>query len=44
VARLSLHWPTITSLGALRLRIGLEDAPVTYDPVARSIQWEDVPV
>ncbi|WP_433261768.1 hypothetical protein ACQPZF_27720 [Actinosynnema sp. CS-041913] len=45
VGRVSLRWPTITSLGAL----SLEDDegrgfPIGYDPAAGSIEWRDVPM
>jgi hypothetical protein len=42
VARMALDWPTITSLRALHLSIGEDDAPITYNPMAKSLEWSDV--
>jgi hypothetical protein len=46
VAKMSLCWPTITSLRAVRLRVqdedGDEEAPIRYNPLTRSIEWSDV--
>lgn len=45
VSRVSLKWPTITSLGALQLRVeGGEDIPVRYNASAGSIEWSGVPM
>jgi hypothetical protein len=45
VSRVSLDWPTITSLQALHVEV--DDAvneQITYNPVTRSIEWSNVPM
>jgi hypothetical protein len=54
VARVSVGWPTVTSLQTLSLHFGeglttvtsdgLKDAPVRYNPVKRRLEWEQVPM
>ncbi|SRR6266496_383513 len=54
VARMSIGWPTITSLRTLHLRVGrladngadieYSDEPVQYDPVKKCLEWENVPM
>jgi hypothetical protein len=48
VTRVSLGWPTITSLGALSLYVTNGQhpipVPVQYNPVTRSIEWRDIPM
>jgi hypothetical protein len=44
VRRMSLDWPTITSLRGLRLEVGDQSHPLAYDPATRSLQWTDVPI
>lgn len=42
VENVSLRWPTITSLRAVKLQVGTEPASVRYNPLRRSIEWSDV--
>jgi hypothetical protein len=43
VARVSLNWPTITSLSALKVVVvGEGEIPLEYNPTTRSIEWSDV--
>ena len=44
VAKVSLDWPTITSLGALKLSVPGWDGPMRYNPLDRAIEWSDVPM
>jgi hypothetical protein len=45
VARVAIGWPTITSLGTLRIKVGDNDpTPVRYNPLQRCIEWHDVPM
>lgn len=49
VSKVSLDWPTITSLHGLHLSKGTtgfenEDSAVWYNPLTRSIEWDDVPM
>jgi hypothetical protein len=43
VVRVAIEWPTITSLGTLRLQAG-GARPVRYNPLQRCIEWENVPM
>jgi hypothetical protein len=42
ITRVSLHWPTITSLRALRLFVDGERRAVKYNPMTQHIEWTDV--
>ncbi|MBB5851104.1 hypothetical protein ACFQ05_37410 [Amycolatopsis umgeniensis] len=47
VERVSIDWPSITSLHALSLVFpdrGADPVPITYNPVDRSIEWRNVPM
>jgi hypothetical protein len=44
VRRVSLDWPTITSLRGLQLKVADKDHPLAYDPTTRRLQWRDVPM
>lgn len=45
ICKVSLGWPTLTSLCAFSLSVGNQNAiPVTYNPMTRSLEWEDVPM
>ncbi|MFJ7218660.1 hypothetical protein [Amycolatopsis sp. NPDC098790] len=45
IDRISIDWPTITSLHALTLALPRKnDVPITYNPVERSIEWRTVPL
>ncbi|WP_434445002.1 hypothetical protein [Lentzea sp. E54] len=49
VSKVSLDWPTITSLRGLHLSKGAEgydndESAVWYNPLTRSIEWDDVPM
>ncbi|MEV0675517.1 hypothetical protein AB0I60_03235 [Actinosynnema sp. NPDC050436] len=45
VSRVSLRWPTITSLGALQLKDARGHAiPVEYNPANGSIEWGEIPM
>ena len=55
VARISVGWPTITSLQTLSLHVGdraateraearYREQPVRYNPVKRFLEWKDVPM
>jgi hypothetical protein len=47
IKRISLDWPTITSLNELKVEQQGTDGgkrPITYNPVARTIEWRDVPM
>ncbi|WP_091312631.1 hypothetical protein [Amycolatopsis tolypomycina] len=47
VERISLFWPTITSLNVLKVEHGTSDGGerlITYNPVGRTIEWRDVPM
>ncbi|WP_372669595.1 hypothetical protein [Amycolatopsis kentuckyensis] len=46
IDRISLDWPSITSLQALTLRLpeSQRRAPITYNPIERSIEWRDIPM
>lgn len=44
VTRITLDWPTITSLRGLSLTVGGRSHPVGYDPAAGSLGWTDVPM
>ncbi|MEU5260489.1 hypothetical protein [Amycolatopsis sp. NPDC021455] len=44
IDRISLDWPSITSLQALTLKLPKGQAPITYNPVERSIEWRDIPM
>lgn len=53
IARVSIDWPTITSLQTLSLsvcsdlrqpRIELTEVPVRYNPVGHCLEWEDIPM
>jgi hypothetical protein len=54
VARVSVGWPTVTSLQTLSLHFGegptaatpdgLKEAQVRYNPVKRRLEWEQVPM
>ncbi|MBE8520797.1 hypothetical protein ILP97_25485 [Amycolatopsis sp. H6(2020)] len=47
IDRLSLDWPSITSLGALTLILpesGRQPPPIIYNPVDRSIEWRNIPM
>src|SRR6187399_2067112 len=45
VKRVSLDWPTITSLQALHVTVDQHVSErITYNPVKRSIEWSDVPM
>ncbi len=54
VRRMSVDWPTITSLGTTQLYVPhrsaewedpkLRQVPVRYNPVKRSLEWENIPV
>jgi hypothetical protein len=43
VENVSLRWPTITSLRAVKLRVATEEpVPVRYNPLTRSIEWSGI--
>ena len=42
LARLSIGWPTITSLRTLRLHVADRLVPVRYDPVKKCLEWERI--
>jgi hypothetical protein len=44
ITRMSVGWPTITSLRALHLVVGDEDVRITYNPLTRSLQWAAIPM
>ncbi|WP_103349228.1 hypothetical protein [Amycolatopsis sp. CA-128772] len=47
VNRISLDWPTITSLHVLTVEqrgTNVTERPITYNPVDRTIEWRDVPM
>jgi len=48
IARMSLRWPTITSLRGLHLFMGARnpenEVPIRYDPVTRCLEWFHVPL
>ena len=45
VARVAIGWPTITSLGTLRIKVGDDSpVPVRYNPLQQCIEWHDVPM
>lgn len=46
ITRMSLRWPTITSLRGLHLFVGesKEEFPVHYDPVSQCLEWFQVPL
>lgn len=48
ISRISLGWPSITSLRGLRLLVGIADAkrevPIRYDPVTRCLEWLHIPL
>lgn len=47
INRISLDWPTITSLHVLKVEepdAAGGERPITYNPVARTIEWRDVPM
>ncbi|MEV7041403.1 hypothetical protein [Amycolatopsis sp. NPDC051061] len=47
VERISLRWPTITSLNVLKVEHANVDGgqrPITYNPVDRTIEWRNVPM
>jgi hypothetical protein len=44
VRRVSLDWPTITSLRGLQLEVANQSHPLAYDPTTRRLQWTDVPM
>jgi hypothetical protein len=42
VEKVSLGWPTITSLRAVKLQIGDGEKPIRYNPLTRAIEWSGV--
>lgn len=47
IDRISLDWPSITSLHALTLSLLRSEpasVPITYNPVERSIEWRNIPL
>lgn len=42
ITKMSLDWPTITSLDALSLTVNGDDVPLRYNPMTRSIEWSDI--
>jgi len=45
VARVAIGWPTITSLGTIRIKVGDDNpTPVRYNPLRQCIEWDDVPM
>jgi hypothetical protein len=44
VKKVSIEWPTITSLAALTLFVGKSERPdsIVYNPLNRCIEWQDV--
>ncbi|WP_290054911.1 hypothetical protein, partial [Amycolatopsis solani] len=47
VDRISLDWPTITSLHVLQVEqrgVSSENRPIIYNPVDRTIEWRNVPM
>ena len=44
VTRVTLLWPTITSLRSLSLKVNGESHPVRYNPEGRWLEWSDVPM
>lgn len=47
IDRISLDWPSITSLRALTLILpesGRKAPPIIYNPVERSIEWRNIPM
>lgn len=42
VTKMALHWPTITSLDALRLTVDDNDVPLKYNPETGSVEWSDI--
>ncbi|HEY7413852.1 MAG TPA: hypothetical protein VH593_01555, partial [Ktedonobacteraceae bacterium] len=44
IVKMTLHWPTITSLDALRLTVGERNIPLRYNPATGSVEWSDIPM
>lgn len=44
VTRITLDWPTMTSLRGLTLTVGGGPHPLAYDPATGSLGWTDVPM
>lgn len=44
VTRMTLDWPTMTSLRGLSLTVGGRPHPFGYDPATGSLGWTDVPM
>jgi hypothetical protein len=44
VTRVTLDWPTITSLRSLSLNVNGKHHPVRYNPEWRRLEWADVPM
>jgi hypothetical protein len=44
LARVTLDWPTITSLRGLHLTVDGRPRPLSYDPATGSLEWTEVPM
>ena len=44
ITKMSLDWPTITSLDALSLTVSGNDVPLRYNPETRSLEWSDLSI
>jgi hypothetical protein len=44
ITKMSLGWPTITSLDALSLTVDGESIPIKYNPEVKCIEWSDIDV
>jgi hypothetical protein len=44
VRRVTLEWPTVTSLRGLRVTVGGASYPLDYDPAESRLGWGDVPM
>jgi hypothetical protein len=42
VSKVTVAWPTITSLRFLRLKVNGKDHPVRYDPEGRCLEWSKI--